>query len=628
MTDENRWLPLFLDFCSKLRIDSKEVANIDGQGAPLDLWGSQQMFLEEMCGGLDRGVRSFYCLKARQLGISTVSLAIDVFWLAVHSGTIGALVTDTPKNSSAFRTVMRRYIKSFPTGFLGKSFRVVGDNRDRMEFSNGSRLDFLVAGTGKTKVWGEGIGYSFAHLTELASYGNPAALDSFEEALAQSHPDRLFIYESTAKGMNHWYERWLDAGKDTATKHRFFIGWWSNPLNTLSKKDQRFEIYGKAPPDAPEQELIEGVREQHKIRISQEQLAWRRWKDSKEGADAGMLQQNQPWLADDAFVQSGHSFFQTRSLQQDLSRVYGVEGAEPILYRGYRYSMGNDFFTVKLELIDDPERIDDVELRVWHEPVKGAKYVIGADPAFGRSEWKDRHAISVWRCYADRLVLCAEYAAHHIDTRQCAWVLAHLAGAYRDCVVNLELTGPGRAVMEEFDHKRAQMRAEMYEKAMASREWDDFLSTASWYLSHRPDSIGAGYMYNTEMNFRVKFEILNQLRDNYVTQLLDISSAPLLEEMMTVVQDGNDICAAGRGKDDRVFAAALANKAWIDWVRKVMIQNGQTFLVVTAEENGEPVTMGSIVDRRVAEFFRNAEEHADDEILSPETEYLRERGLA
>jgi hypothetical protein len=135
-------------------------------------------------------------------------------------------------------------------------------------------------------------------------------------------------------------------------------------------------------------------------------------------------------------------------------------------------------------------------------------------------------------------------------------------------------------------------------------------------------------MYNTEMNFRVKFEILNQLRDNYVTQLLDISSAPLLEEMMTVVQDGNDICAAGRGKDDRVFAAALANKAWIDWARKVMIQNGQTFLVVTAEENGEPVTMGSIVDRRVAEFFRNAEEHAEDEILSPETEYLRERGLA
>jgi hypothetical protein len=628
VTEPTRWISLFLDFITQLRIDSKEIAAVDARGSPLILWDSQRMFLEEIAKGLANGVRTFYCLKSRQLGISTVSLAVDIFWLAVHSGTIGALVTDTPKNSAAFRTVIRRYVDSFPPGFLGKSFQITEDNRNYMMFSNGSRLDFLVAGTSGKSVWGEGIGYSFAHLTEIANYGNPASLDSFEEALAQNHPDRLFIYESTAKGMNHWYERWLDAGQDTVTKHRFFIGWWSNPLNSIPISDGRFPIYGEREPDENEAALIQAVADEHKFNITPEQYAWRRWKDSKGGADAGMLQQNQPWLAGDAFIQTGYSFFQAKLVQQDLMRIYGGADRSPILFQGFRYIIGTDFFSVRTERIDDSERLDEVELRIWHEPVKGAKYAVGCDPAYGRNEHKDRHAISVWRAYADRFVQCAEYAADHTDTRQCAWVLAHLAGAYRDCIVNLELTGPGRAVMEEFNHMRTRMRAEMYLKQVAERGWEDFLSNASWYLAHRPDSLGAGYMYNTEMNFRVKFEMMNQYRDNYVTQLLDISSAPLLEEMLIVTQEGTEIGASGKRKDDRVFAAALANKAWIDWYRLGMTGKGETIEAVTQNEMAEANSLSSVVERRVVNFFKRAEEMGEAENLSEKEKYMVERGLA
>src|SRR5229473_2490731 len=73
------WLREFTDFCALLRIDSKDIMPAEGEsGVPLNLYGAQERYLTELCRGLDDGIRFFVCLKARQLGISTVSLAIDL----------------------------------------------------------------------------------------------------------------------------------------------------------------------------------------------------------------------------------------------------------------------------------------------------------------------------------------------------------------------------------------------------------------------------------------------------------------------------------------------------------------------------------------------------------------------
>src|SRR5579863_10398829 len=104
------------------------------------------------------------------------------------------------------------------------------------------------------------------------------------------------------------------------------------------------------------------------------------------------------------------------------------------------------------------------ELKIYQEPVDGAEYVIGADPAYGRNEHKDRHACSIWRCYADKLYQVAEFATADIEVKHFAWVLAHLAGAYRDCIMNVDIDGPGRMIMMEFDHLRGWLNAEMNQK--------------------------------------------------------------------------------------------------------------------------------------------------------------------
>ena len=207
-----RWRQLFLEFISYLTIDSKETGI-----SPLVLYGSQTRFLDEVCEGLDRGVRHFVCLKARQLGISTVSLAIDLFWILVHDGLQGALITDTDENRIKFRILLERYLESLP---LGMRSGIVRHNKTNLVLKNGSVLDYVVAGGRKT---GGGLGrsraWNFLHATECSSWGSEAGYASMIAALAQKHPDRLYIFESTARGYNLFWDIWQESQKDTLTQN-------------------------------------------------------------------------------------------------------------------------------------------------------------------------------------------------------------------------------------------------------------------------------------------------------------------------------------------------------------------------------------------------------------------------
>ena len=620
------WLPVFMGFLKELRIQSKEVQATDDRGTKLDLWGSQKMFIKNVCDGMDRGIRDFYNLKSRQLGITTVSLAIDLFWCAVHPRMLGVIVSDTETNRDFFRLTIQNYYNSLPSAFTGGDFVKVKDNEGHMIFSNGSRLDFLVAGTRK-KAWGEGRGYTLVHATEVAKWGTAEGIASFRETFAQGNENRLFIWESTAFGPNHWKEMYEEAKRDTYTKKAFFIGWWSKELNSISQKDPRFGLYGGLP-DAEERQKIAIVKERYGVSISQEQLAWRRARDADTSTSKADLDQNQPWLEEEAFVQSGHSFFQTRLCAKLLDYICDPQNG--IHYKAYRFELGNQFTNSRMYPITQEELelkgSEIIELRVWEEPVEGATYVIGCDPAYGRNDWKDRNAISVWRCFADKLVQAAEFADERVETHQAAWVLAFLAGVYKNCIINIELTGPGRAVFVELNSKRDEFRSELYRKQVEDRGWDDFLATARHYLYKRPDSMGSGYAYSTEATWSLKGRICNQFRDAFTTGVLMIKSGPLVEEMMNVVQAGGAIEAPGTLKDDRVFGAIYALMAYKDWVQASMISNGQTYQAVMESETVGASPVASLTRHIVRNFWKTRSEALENP-PEPAPDFFESHGL-
>lgn len=486
------WLPLFDEFIQNLRINSKEESTADGSGTKLELWESQRRFMQEVAHGLDRGVRTFYCLKSRQLGITTVSLAIDIFWMALNPGMTGALVTENEANRDKNRKVLKQYIESFPEGYFGDKFGIKSDNRNAMSFTNGSRLDFKVAGTkDKGTSWAEGEGYAYAHLTETAAYGSADGLRSFEEAFAQVNPKRLFLYESTAKGFGLWRDTWLAGKQDPYTKHSFFIGWWASATNRIERSDPRFAEFGRDKPDAEERERIKQVRDLYGFEVIPEQLAWYRWRDDNPSSDEGVMAQNQPWTADDAFVTSGQSFFQTRQVSKDITVI--TDNPDSYAYLAYAYEYGATFFDMRLHVLEDEDDPREIELKVWEEPVIGGRYVIGCDPAYGRTDHGDAIAIEVYRCYADKLVQVAEYCTAQVEVKYAAWTLAHLAGAYSNCIVNLEIYGGGSVILNEWDNLRQMIGSGNYDGAVRAGNWEDALNNARWYLYNRPDSMGAGY---------------------------------------------------------------------------------------------------------------------------------------
>jgi len=624
------WIKIFLEFIKYLKIDSKEIQAEDDKGSALNLWTSQRLFLQELAYGLSRGIRVFYVLKSRQLGISTISLAIDIFWLAMHPGTIGCLVLDTESNRETFRAVIRRYIKSFPPNFFGKSFVVVkgGDNRNMMRFSNGSRLDFLVAGTRKNTTWAESKGYAFAHLTEVSKYGDSRGLDSFKESMSTTNPNRLYIYESTANGFNHWRDMWFEAGRDKTMLHRMFIGFWANDLNMIPKTDPRFAIYGSEAPDEDEQAQMDWVKNHCGLKVRMEQLAWYRWRISDTSVDLDSIHQLQPWNDDECFVKSGNSFFPMRVISDKLKVLID----DPVPFHGFKYWLGNDFYAGKMEEIVDQERIDDVYLKIWDKPREGHYYAIGMDVAQGRTDTSDSNTIEVFDCFADRMVQVAEWTSESEDTRQAAWVLAYLAGIYTQCRINIDVTGGyGIQIMNELDQLKQRMRSDMYSKITGGYNWDDFLSNASWYLYHRPDSMGSGYAKNWVWSPKTKFWAMNSYRDSFNCSLIDIRSQALLNQMSMVVRDGMDVGAfvgaKGRQHDDLVFAAVIAEVAWKEWFRPMMINENYTYATVMAAESGDPRQMkDKVVQGIVDKFFKDKEEASQE--FDGRPQWLVDRGLA
>lgn len=569
---------------------------------PITPYEAQLRFLDEVCFALSNDIHHCVNLKARQLGVSTITWALDLFWLFMHPGLQGALIFDTRDNLDIARQTITEMLDSMPPGFR---VPVARHNKNYLLLANGpnktagSRLQYMVAGKKKGN---SGLGRSralnFVHASECSSYGDQKALDALVRSLAEENPDRLYIFESTALGFNVFYDMCKDA-KEDPSKHYFFIGWWAKDIYRVKRGTKDFDRWWGASPNKTDEEIkkCNEVLDSYGHAIDEEQIAW--YRKQSFNKSAATLSEELPWTESEAFVATGSAFFSLQRVTEDIKFL--IDNKEKVKFSAYRYNFGSVFTDTKVTPCDSAAEAD---LRVWEEPRKGARYVIGGDPAYGRSATADRQAISVWRCFADKLIQVAEFATPHPEAIQFAWALAHLAGCYRDCVVNIEINGPGAVVMEEIRHLKQQIAYGRLRGAADDLQITNALDNARWFLFHRPDSPSGGYMFNTRTTDTVKAEVYGSFRDHYNTEALLVRSLPLLDEMRTLVQNEHKIEASGRNKDDRVFAGGLANQAWVKWVRQSMIIAQRTHSREMAKQRQEEGPQSNlVVNHIVTNYF-------------------------
>jgi hypothetical protein len=546
----------FYRFCRQLRIESKEQGMITlGER----LLGTQTYVMDEVARGLQDDIHFFVVLKGRQLGITTISLALDLYWHFIHPGMQGTLTTDTEENREQFRSTLSMYMDGLPKQY---KIPLMSHNRNQLVLQNRSRMFYQVAGTRAKGGLGRGKGITFLHGTETSSWGDEEGLASLLASLAETNPLRYYMFESTARGFNMFHDMWTTA-KRARTQKAIFCGWWRNQLYMADPKSDVYKVYwdGKLSPE--EKEWTKDIKKMYNYEINSRQIAWWRWKLHEGLKDDGLMYQEFPPTEDYAFVMTGSSFFSTARCTDAMKE------AKRSPFISYRFSMGANFQDTTL--IQSSERL--ATLKIWEEPVPNAYYVIGADPAYGSSDWADRFCIQVYRCYADGMDQVAEFATSELNTFQFAWVICYLAGAYGNSLLNLEVNGPGQAVINEMRNLRRQA---MSLPPSEARHLNDVLGNMQHYLWRRNDSFGISNSIGWVTTHSSKERMLNYLKDYFERGMLRVYSEECIDEMKGIVRDAGTIAAAGRAKDDRVIASALAAAAFAEQLQPRLIANRVT----------------------------------------------------
>ena len=553
-------LKKFYRFCSQLQIETKEKG-LQRLGS---LLGTQTYVMQEIAAGLEDGAHHYVILKGRQLGITTISLALDLYWVFTHPGLGATLVTDTEENREMFRSTLGMYHEHLPKEF---KIPVDGHNRNQMVLRNRSRLFYQVAGLRAKGSLGRGKAITYLHGTETSSWGDEEGLASLLASLAETNPDRLYMFESTARGFNMFHDMYVTA-KRARTQRAIFCGWWRNEFYSSDPESAVYKTYwdGRLTPE--EREWTRDIKKLYGVEINSRQMAWWRWKLAEGIRDDALMYQEFPPTEDYAFVMTGSSFF---SNARCTDAVKDAKKETPL---AYRYVMGATF--VDTEVMKSKEAL--ATLKVWEEPVDTAYYVIGADPAYGSSDWADRFCLSVYRCYADGMEQVAEFATSELNTYQFAWVIAHVAGAYRNSTLNLEVNGPGQAVINELRNLKRQAAS------LGGPQGKDLMNVLGHmqnYMWRKNDNLGGitnsiGWLTTSSSKERM----LNYMKDYFERGMMRVRSLDLIDEMKSVRRDGGSIQAAGRGKDDRVIASALAAAAYAEQVWPRLVQ-----MKVTRENN-------------------------------------------
>ena len=549
-------------FCKNLKINSKEFGVV-----PLTFWGTQMYFLHEVQKGLERGVREFWTMKCRQAGLTTIDQAIAAYWLNKFPGTLAAMIADDASNINRARSIISQMLKYLPRELKSP---IEHHNIYELELKNRSVMSYLVAGKRKKADagdLGQGKGLNFSINTEVGSWSDEKQLAKLRDSCAHRHPNRLFLYESTPNGFNHFYDACQDAKRAT-TQAFIFIGWWRHDLYRYERGSNEYRVYWDGKLSSEESRLAREVKSEFGYEITPEQWAWFRLQlHEKKHGDWNALHQEHPTTEEIGWVMSGYKFFSPEKLTIEYKKALKEK------YDCFRYTFGNDFVDTKIH----PTTRANADFKVWEKPVATGVYVVGADPAYGYNEDSDYSTAIVYRCYADRMVQVAEFSAAGVGTAQFAWVLLHIVGTYRNVRVNVELTGPGNAVFNELSHV-------LKSQSQPGAEFANELSAFKHHFYTRDDSLNKSFAYHSKTGSEQKELMLNRFKDLWMSDKLIVRSLEHLEEMKYFARDGAQLEGRGGSHDDRVISTALAVLSYIGWARDSLVSSGQSYAVVTAKD--------------------------------------------
>lgn len=446
-------------------------------------------------------------LKARQLGISTVTEAVLFLWGFIHHGTNGLVMAHENTASLELFEMTKLYWDRWD--FAG-AYTLQSQTKQNFHWTE-TRSRLRVA-TARNIQSGRASTLHAVHASEVAFYPDPATLML---GLSQTIPQRhgtIVVLESTANGVGNWfYDEWQSAEEGESDYIPLFFPWWRHPEyqmhTTLSTKSEL---------TADERDLI-------RLGASLENIAWRRWAIvNLARGDMALFMQEYPSTPEEAFITTGRPIFSHLHLKKQFAPEQGLQG------RFYRDIRGRVHF----------ERDHSGPWTIYRKPksndLRNDRYFIAGDP----SETIAGDPACCQVINRQTLEQCAVYH-NRVNPMHFADEMMLAGTFYNECMLCPEVEGGGQATI-------ARILTKNYPQV---------------WLDKRPDRIrGSFNVFGWSTNYQRKRWAIGTLQRTIIDGSLTVHDRKTYNQLRNYVEDetgywGN---ADKETHDDAVMALAIA----------------------------------------------------------------------
>ena len=386
-------------------------------------WAQLQFISEVERQLADRGRVRLILLKARQLGMSTVSEALAFLFLFVFDNYRAMILANKEKSAQSILNMTKLFWETSP--FASMYTMKYNSRNDLAWRETRSSIKIATAGRSTESDIGRGDTLHFLHASEVAFWFAPEGVMTSVDQTLPERDGTAIILESTANGMGNYFERtWKQATAGEIDYVPMFFSWLDHyEYNAEEAKIDSTQPLGP---------LDEEERALQAMGANKDQLVWRRWMiRNKLQGDPLMFAQEYPAIPEQAFIATGSNVFSYPHLRAAYQPREPVPG---VLYREGQHVTFRPDPTGPLMLYAAPNERD----QDW------SQYIVAGDPT---------HRTRLGNDYA-----CAQVFNRHTLEQVATWrgrvdpghfgeELYKLGLYYNTAIVSSEVEGPSSAAI-------------------------------------------------------------------------------------------------------------------------------------------------------------------------------------
>lgn len=459
-------------------------------------------------------------LKSRQSGFSTFCLSYLLFTCITRQNsmciTLAHKGNTVAKNFEMIKTMYYNLNDlAIPDGYTKDNF-IVRMNRNEIKFANGSSIINDTAGNKEIR----GFTFQAIHLSEFAHFNHlnqTDGLTAIEFALAKNSESKIFI-ETTAQGMNEFFEMYTRAEKGRSRYKAFFYEWYKNDLyaSEYDEAEKLYKAQNKGRPLA-RADLTEYEKGLHDKGCTLKKLSYRRIQ--LQDMSEELFKQEMPSNSTECFVNSSGSVFDTNLIAERINNL-----VPPLKL--------NEIVDLPLSL----QKYVNDGLYIYDNPEPNKRYYAGIDTASGLGGATDNSAINI--VDSDGKQVCVFYR-NSLAIYRLVDVVEELGLYYNYAMLLVERATFGIDLLHRLRNDKR------YINLLKTRSVDKITGRAVYKHGYATTQVS-------------KAKMVGDLKENFELGGVFIQDRETLNEMKIFTDSDGKLGNKGGGRDDLVDSLALA----------------------------------------------------------------------